>query len=238
MNQFKEEYLGVKVSALNYAEILSEIDNRIQEGEQSTVIAVNPEKVIKAQDDPEIKRLINESTFQIPDGAGILLASRLKKGKIRNRVTGIDMMDHLLGHASKQGYRVFFYGAKEEIVKKARDNIKEKYPALHVAGYANGYIKDNDALIEEINKTKADIVFVAMGSPRQEYWIEQNRAQLNAKVFQGVGGSFDVFSGTIPRAPHLFRRLGLEWLYRLMKEPSRWKRQMALPKFLVKVLRG
>lgn len=233
----KETYLGVDVSPLTYEGILNEVDARILEGKPSTIIAVNPEKIMTAQKDATVKRMINEATFQIPDGVGVLLASRLKGGKIRERVTGVDMMGKMVEHAAHKGYPVFFYGAKEETVTKAIANFRLKYPELQVAGYANGYIKEETQLVSQIAASGAQVLFVALGSPKQELWIERNMANLpDVMVYQGVGGSFDVFAGTVKLAPDFYRNNGLEWLYRLMSDPKRLKRQLNLPKFLLKLL--
>ncbi|HYK74398.1 MAG TPA: WecB/TagA/CpsF family glycosyltransferase, partial [Pseudoneobacillus sp.] len=191
----KEQYLGVNVSTLTYDEILDDLRFRIKEGKQSTVIAVNPEKVITANKNPLVKELINESTYQIPDGVGVLLASKLKGGSLKERVTGIDMMERLLRFAADEDYGVFFYGAKEEVVSEAKQKLEERFPTLKIVGYENGYMKDNDKLVEKINASGAKLLFVALGSPKQELWIRENMSRLNVKVFQGVGGSFDVFSG-------------------------------------------
>ena len=235
----KEIYLGVHVSPLTYEGIVSEIQTRMNRNEKSTIIAVNPEKVIAANRDPQVKTLINESTFQIPDGVGVLLASKLKGGKITSRVTGVDMMGKLLDFAALKGHSVYFYGAKEEVVTKAIAEIQKERPLLLVAGYTNGYEKDETALVQRINDSGAKILFVALGSPKQELWIKRNLRNLpNVLVFQGVGGSFDVFSGMVKRAPAFFCKYGLEWLYRLGSNPSRIKRQLNLPIFLWKVLIG
>lgn len=235
----KETYLGVDVSPLTYEGIISELQQKMARHEQSTIIAVNPEKVITANRDPQVKTLINESTFQIPDGVGILLASKLRGGKITSRVTGVDMMGKLLDFAASHGHPVYFYGAKEEVVTKAISEIQKERPLLNVAGYTNGYEKDESALVQRIHDSGAKILFVALGSPKQELWIKRNLVNLpNVLVFQGVGGSFDVFSGMVKRAPALFRKFGLEWLYRLASNPSRIKRQMNLPIFLWRVLIG
>ncbi len=234
----KETYLGVNVSPLSYEGIISEIKTRMSRNEQSTIIAVNPEKIISAQKNPEVKVLINNSTFQIADGVGVLLASKVKGGKITSRVTGVDMMGKLLDFAASEGHPVYFYGAKEEVVTKAISEITKERPNIIVAGYTNGYDKHEDALIKRIHKSGAKLLFVALGSPKQELWIKRNLSNLpNVLVFQGVGGSFDVFSGLVKRAPALFRKFGVEWLYRLASDPSRLKRQMNLPVFLVKVLK-
>lgn len=234
----KESYLGVNVSALSYEGIISEIKSKMIKNEQSTIIAVNPEKIITAQKNPEVKELINHSTFQIADGVGVLLASKVKGGKITSRVTGVDMMGKLLDFAASEGHSVYFYGAKEEVVTKAITEIKKERPRIVVAGYTNGYEKDEAALVQRINESEAKILFVALGSPKQELWIKRNLSNLpNVLIFQGVGGSFDVFSGMVKRAPSLFRKLGLEWLYRLASNPSRITRQLNLPIFLIKVLK-
>jgi N-acetylglucosaminyldiphosphoundecaprenol N-acetyl-beta-D-mannosaminyltransferase len=232
----KEQYFGINVSTLNYEQIIDDLRSRMNQGEQSTIIAVNPEKIITAEKDSNVRELINASTYQIPDGIGVLLASKLKGGDIRSRVTGVDMMERLLRFAAEEDKSVFMYGAKEEVVKTAKENIEAKYPGIQIVGYSNGYEKDHQSLVQRINDSGADILFVAMGSPRQELWIKEHMKNLNVKVFQGVGGSFDVFAGHVKRAPKVYRDLGLEWFYRLMKEPKRLKRQLALPVFLVKVL--
>lgn len=235
----KESYLGVDVSPLSYTGIIEDLRKRIAGGAQSTIIAVNPEKVMAAQRDPQVKELINASTYQIADGVGILLAAKLKGGNITSRVTGVDMMATLLKFAEEDGHPVYFHGAKEEVVAKAIANIKETHPGIRIAGYTNGYESDEAALVSRIHQSGAKILFVALGSPKQELWIRRNLQKLpNVQVFQGVGGSFDVFSGTVKRAPAPFRRLGLEWLYRLGSSPSRIKRQMNLPVFLLKVMRS
>lgn len=232
----KENYLGVDVSPLDYEGIIADLRNRMEAGLQSTIIAVNPEKVMTAEKNEELRQLINSSTYQIPDGVGILLASKMKGGKIASRVTGVDMMDRLIRFAAEENHKVFLYGAKEEVVTLAKQKLEEKYPGLNISGYENGYEKDNDKIINKINASGAELLFVAMGSPKQELWIRENMGKLNVKVFQGVGGSFDVFSGKVQRAPLFFRKLGIEWLYRLSKEPKRFKRQLALPKFLLRIL--
>lgn len=235
----KDSYLGVDVSPLTYEGIIDDLRGRVARSEQSTIIAVNPEKVMAAQKDPQVKQLINASTYQIADGVGILLASKVKGGTVTSRVTGVDMMARLLAFAEEDQHPVFFYGAKEEVVTKAIEEIKKTHPNIPVAGYSNGYEKDEAALVERIRESGARILFVALGSPKQELWMKRNmRALQNVLVFQGVGGSFDVFSGTVKRAPAPFRKLGIEWLYRLASNPSRIKRQLQLPVFLVKVLRS
>lgn len=233
----KESYLGVQVSPLTYEGIVTEIKARIKQGQQSTIIAVNPEKVMTAQKNPQVKDLINSSTFQIADGVGILLASKLKKGNIQSRVTGVDMMARLLKFAAEDNHPIYLYGAKREVIELAAENISRDNPGIEIAGMTDGYEQDEQALIDRINASGAKIIFVALGSPKQELWIQRNITKLpNVFVFQGVGGSFDVFSGTVKRAPKLFRKTGTEWLYRLLSNPTRLKRQLNLPRFLISIL--
>lgn len=233
----KENFLGIDICSLTYKEITASIFSRIEANEKSFIVAINPEKIMKAQEDESLHQLLNKADFQIPDGIGVILASRLKGGSIRERVTGIDMMMLLCREAAAHGKSVFLYGAKPGIADEAKVKLEEQFPGIHVAGTLNGYEKDEETIKQTINQANPDIIFVAMGSPAQEYWIVEHMNALSPKVYQGVGGSFDVISGRVKRAPAAFQRFGLEWLYRLIKEPWRWRRQLILPKFLLRAMK-
>lgn len=233
----KETILGVQVNTENYDELIPKVFRNIEDKKKSLVVAINPEKLMKAKEDPGLKALLNRAEFQIPDGIGVIIASKLKKGSISSRITGIDMMDRIVREAARTGRAVFLYGAKPGVADKAAQQLKQTYPNLIVAGTQDGYESDTSKVLETINKAKPDILFVAMGSPKQEQWIEQHRNNLHPTLYQGVGGSFDVLAGNVKRAPAAFQRMGAEWLYRLLKEPSRLKRQMNLPKFLFEVFK-
>lgn len=228
----KENILGVDVSPLSYEDLKKNIEKDIENNKKSFIVAINPEKILKARKDEKLKKLLNNATYEIPDGIGVIYASKLRKGNIKTRITGIDSMEMLCKLSEEKKYKIFMYGAKEETIKKAKENLEIKFPNIQIVGTINGYEKDNDKIISSINKSKADIVFVALGSPKQEYWITENMDKVSAKIFQGVGGSFDVFSGNIKRAPKCMQKIGLEWLYRLIKEPKRIFRQIKLVKFL------
>ncbi|AJD92271.1 hypothetical protein JMA_29540 [Jeotgalibacillus malaysiensis] len=228
-----ETILDVEVTTLPPDKLLADINAKIKQKQKGRIVAINPEKIMMAQQDESLKQLLNSSAYKIPDGIGVSIASKLGGGQIRWRVTGVGMMESLLELADREQHKVFFYGAKEEVVKGAMENIQKQYPLLPIAGYCNGYEQDEQKIIDQINESGADIVFVALGSPRQELFIERNMDKLNASIYQGVGGSFDVFSGTVKRAPEAFQKIGMEWFYRLITNPSRIKRQMALPKFLL-----
>ena len=233
----KEMILGVKVDTDNYDELIKKLFTRIDNKEKSLVVAINPEKLMKAKEDQSLKDLLNRAEFQIPDGIGVILASKLNKGNIKSRVTGIDMMDRIVREAAKTGKSIFLYGAKPGVAESAAEALKFTYASLKIVGTQDGYEKDNEKVIRKINETKPDILFVAMGSPRQEEWIEINRDKLHPSLYQGVGGSFDVLAGNVKRAPEFFQKTGLEWFYRLAKEPSRLKRQLVLPTFLLETLK-
>ena len=234
----KERILGVAVSDLNYADLENRVASDIAEGRKSFIVAINPEKILTALRDREFFCLLEKADYPIADGIGVVMASRLKKGNIKSPVTGIDCMDALCRLSRDNGYGIFLYGAKEESVSKTETALKEKYPGINITGHINGFESDNNKIIEKINVGNADIIFVALGSPSQEKWIINNMDRLCCKIFMGVGGSFDVYSGTVKRAPERFRKAGLEWFYRLIKEPKRIFRQIKLLKFIVLIILG
>ncbi len=232
----KEKILGIDVSVTTYENLKKNIKKDIENNHKSFIVAINPEKILKSRDDKKLKELLNNATYQIPDGIGVVYASKLQKGQIKSRITGIDCMDMLCSLANEEKYKIFMYGAKEEVIKKAKENLEEKYPQINIVGTINGYEKDDEKIINIINKSKADIIFVALGSPKQENWITTHMDKLCVKIYQGVGGSFDVISGNIKRAPKWMQNIGLEWLYRLLKEPKRIFRQLKLVKFLMLII--
>ncbi len=200
------------------------------------VIAINPEKVMKAQRDAELRAFIEQAGLRIADGAGIVLASRLRGGRVRTRVTGVDLMLLLVEEAAARGWRVFLLGARPDVNADAAQELKRRFPALVIAGRRDGYFgaQEAESLAAEIAAAAADILFVALGSPAQERFLLRFGERTGTKVRMGVGGSFDVLAGRVPRAPAAMRRAGLEWLYRLYREPRRLRRMLVLPVFLVR----
>jgi len=233
----KENFLGIDVCDYDYDQLASLLMQDIEQRKKSFIVAINPEKIMKAQKDEELKKLLNRADYQIPDGIGVIIASKLKGGRVRNRVTGIDMMLKLCQTAAEKGKRIFLYGGKPGVADAAKCELEKQFPGIQIVGTLHGYEKDEQVVIETINKHQPEIIFVALGSPAQEYWIVNHMNKVSPYVFQGVGGSYDVISGNLKRAPKAFQSLGLEWLYRLMKEPWRWRRQMILPLFLLKTLK-
>ncbi|UOQ94427.1 WecB/TagA/CpsF family glycosyltransferase [Halobacillus shinanisalinarum] len=231
----KEKFLGVDVSSYTYNQLKKNIISDIEQNKQSFIVAINPEKILQAQKNVILLRLLNQATYQIPDGVGVLLASKIYGGNISERVTGIDMLLTLCEQASTYGKSIFLYGAQPGVAEKAKENLLRKYPNLNIVGVMDGYVDDHEYIKKQINAAKPDILCVGLGSPRQENWIVDNMKNLDVRIFQGVGGSFDVLSGRVKRAPATFQRFGIEWLYRLITEPWRIKRQIKLPMFLYKV---
>lgn len=228
----KENILGIDVCKTTYKGLMDSISKDIEKNNKSFIVAINPEKILKSRKDEELKKLLNSATYQIADGIGVIYASKLKKGSIKERITGVDTMEKICELAAHKGYKIFMYGAKEEVVQQAKSNLEAKFKGIQIVGTINGYEKDNDKIIKIINKVKPNIIFVAMGSPKQELWIRDNMNKIDANIFQGVGGSFDVFSGTVKRAPLIMRKMGMEWLHRLIKDPKRIGRQLKLFGFL------
>lgn len=215
------------------------VTDAIKRGERTFCVAINPEKVRLARGDTTFHEIVRNATFHICDGAGTAAAMRIIWGMRIPRVTGVGLFFELLALAEREGLRVFLLGADPKTSAHARDILHRSYPRLQCVGCRDGYFRadESPAIVEEINTSKADMLFVALGSPKQERWIAQYRPQLETPFCMGVGGSIDVLSGRVKRAPEIFRRTGTEWLYRLAKEPSRWRRQTALLGFALDVLR-
>ena len=227
-----KELLGYKIFSDNKEELLKEIENK----KRVNIISGNPEVLYNGIKNEFLKNsFTKEDALIIPDGVGTLLAAKINGIDITEKIAGIEVMNMLLEEARDKNLKVFLLGAKEETLIKCKEKIKESYEAINIVGSNNGFFDlDNCGdLIEKINESKADILFVAMGAPRQEVFIEKYKDKLCCKIFMGVGGSFDVFAGSVNRAPQFMINIGMEWFYRVAKEPWRIKRLGSIPKFLV-----
>ena len=233
MSVKRVDVLGVPVDCVDMESALSRVEKIIAGNKPQTVLAVNPEKVMFARENDMIMRSLKNAGLLIPDGIGVVLAVSLLKREYISGVPGADLMPAICSLSAKKGYRIFLYGASPKVNEKTVKFIREKYAGIQISGFQHGYIDDAnmDHLIHKINASKTDVLFVALGSPRQELWMAQYLGQLNIKVCQGVGGTFDVISGEVKRAPLIFRKAHLEWFYRLMAQPKRLFRQTALPRF-------
>jgi N-acetylglucosaminyldiphosphoundecaprenol N-acetyl-beta-D-mannosaminyltransferase len=234
------EVLGVPLDLVDMHGALAAAEHLINgSANAGCVLAVNPEKVIALRQDKWLLDFFRQAALLIPDGIGAVWAARTLSGATVGRVPGADLMQNLCAKAAGNGYKVFFYGAKEEVSAGAVEILKQRYPGLKVVGRRNGYVPSEqmDGLVAEINASGAQILFIALGSPRQEKWVAQYGDQLQVKVIQGIGGTLDTITGHVKRAPIAWQRLNLEWFYRLLKEPKRIKRQILLPVFALMVLK-
>ncbi len=233
-----ESLFGYRLENLSFDETKKKIVEFINEGRKAIITPINPEKIMKSFKDDKLREILLNSDLLLPDGYGIIFASKILKIQLKERITGIDMFEALLDYANENRLSIYFLGTQEEILKKVIERIEKEYPGIKIAGYHNGFFKEENEVLEDLKDKKFDILFVAMGSPKQEYFIYDNFDKIDAKIFMGVGGSFDVFSGKLKRAPYLIRKLGLEWLYRFILEPrKRFPRVTQLFNFMILVFK-
>ncbi|AOR23959.1 WecB/TagA/CpsF family glycosyltransferase [Clostridium taeniosporum] len=230
------DILGFKI----FNDSKEELIKYIEKFEKINLISGNPEILFNGLNDKLLNKCFkNDNSVIIPDGVGTVIASRLLKNPVKEKIAGIEVMKELLKKANLENKSIYLLGAKEEVIQKCAQNIENEFNNLNICGLHNGYFDLNNcnSIIKEIQEKKPWAIFIAMGCPRQEYFIEKYINKLPCKIFMGVGGSFDIFSGMSKRAPRWMISLGLEWLYRVIKEPWRIKRLTSIPKFLVKVLK-
>lgn len=205
-------------------------------GEQLFIVNINPEIAVTNYKNEEIKKQLNEQKYQIPDGSGIAWASKRKKGNIKKRITGIDLMLEICEKSQEHSSKIYLYGGAEGIAQKAKEELEKQFPNIKIVGIENGYSKEEEVL-ENLKNTPIDILFVGLGSPKQEKFILKYKEELKKiKILMPVGGSFDVISKAKKRAPEWMQKCGLEWLYRTIQEPNRIFRQFKLIKFMFLVL--
>lgn len=242
----KLDMLGIQVDKVNMAEAIKKVIEFENNEKTSIIVTPNSEIIMQAKKDPELFSIINGADMVIPDGIGIVIASKILKDPLQERVTGIDLMEEILKYANKNQKSIYILGSKIGVADKAAQNISEKYPNLKIAGTHHGYFKgfhlgiknhpEEKKVLDEINQVKPDFLFTAFGAPKQEKWMNEYKEILDVKVAIGVGGSIDVYAGEVKRAPKIYQKLCLEWFYRLVKEPWRYKRMLEIPKFLIQVI--
>ncbi len=242
MNNIKKDnkidILGVKVDKVNMDEAADRLIHFLEEGGPHAVYTPNSEIIMRAYRDEGFRQTINSAELITPDGIGVVYASKILKDPLSERVGGFDLSGKLIERVSDGSYSLYFFGGKPGVAEKARERLAEKYPNLRVVGCSDGYFDDEKEknIIKDIKEKQPDILFVCLGAPKQEEWILAHKQELGTKVLMGIGGSLDVYAGVAERAPERFQKLGLEWLYRLLKQPSRIGRMMDLPKFGFTVL--
>lgn len=217
------------------------LNSQVKNKKQTFVVTANAEIIMMCQKDAEYKKIVCQNAdLVLADGAGTVWAGRKLGHNVPERVAGCDLFVELAKLSAKKGYKVFFFGAAPGIAEAARDKLLQMAPGLKVAGCRNGYFTEaeNEEIIAEINASGADMLFAALGAPKQENWLARFRSELKPQVLMGVGGSFDVLAGKMDRAPPWMQKASLEWLFRLYKQPSRIGRMMVLPQFVIKVLQS
>ena len=220
---------GIPIANLKEDEAVALIDTFVSEGGKHYGAVVNAAKIVSANSDQLLKRALLDADLVTADGMSVVWASRLLGRRLKERVTGIDLFERLVEHAAHRGLSIYLLGAEDESVRQTVELFAARHPRLQIAGYRNGYFAatESGAIADEIRRTNADLLFVAMGSPAQEYWIASNLERSGVRFALGVGGSFDHVSGRIARAPRWMQRAGLEWFHRLLREPRRlWKRYL------------
>lgn len=221
------EMMGCQMDNLTMEETLQAIEGFVQTGMPHQHVVVNVDKVVKANRDPELRRIINECALISVDGMPVVWASRLLGKPIKERVAGVDLFESLMRRSAEKGWRVYLLGAREEVVCGVKVIYEAKYPGLVVAGYRNGYWKPEEEadVVAQITEAKADLLFVAISSPKKEHFLGQYQAQMKVPFAMGVGGTFDVAVGRVKRAPVWMQNDGLEWFYRFLQEPRRMFRR-------------
>lgn len=226
--------LGCRLDAIDASQATDAILDFVRERAGAQVVTLGTEMVVYAQRDPSFREIVNRSALSLCDTIGLLQVARRRGAAIRERVTGVELVEHLCARAAIENVGVYFLGGAEGVAADAAAILEARFPGLRITGTRNGFFsrEDEPEIAQAIRQTGASLLFVGLGSPRQEEWIARNVGATGVGAAIGVGGSFDVLSGRVRRAPQLWRRLGAEWLYRLLREPRRFRRQLALPYFV------
>jgi len=226
------DILGVGFDAVTRDEALTRC-LAIAARDKGYVATPNPEIIWRCRKDEAASKAVNDATLVVADGIGVIYGAKILGKPIEHRIPGIDLAAAVMTEMAKEKMTLFLLGAKPGVAEKAAENLKKDYPGLEIVGTHDGYFKEDGPVIEKINEVKPNVIFVCLGSPRQEQWARDNLPKLQTHLCMCLGGSLDVFSGNVERAPKIFQKLGLEWFYRLLKEPSRIGRMIVLPKFLL-----
>ena len=224
--------MGVGFDNLTKSEFTAKAENMLQNGERGYVVTPNAEIVYESMHDDGFRQLLNDASMVLPDGAGVVLGAKILGTPVKEKVAGIEFGEEVCKLLAKNGGKLYLLGGKPGIAKAAGEKLTEKYPGLQICGAADGYFKDEAAVIAQINEAKPDVLFVCLGAPKQEKFIKEHFEELDVTLMLGLGGSLDGYAGVAQRAPRWMIDLSLEWLYRLLKEPRRIGRMMRLPKFV------
>ena len=232
----KIDVMGRKFDSMTMDEALSRAEALLRGEKAAYVVTPNAEIAYEALHDGQLREMLNGADLMLPDGAGVVLASKLLRTPVKQKVAGVDFAAGLLGILERNGQSLYLLGGKTGIGELAAQKMLEAHPQLRIAGIADGYFQDEAPVIAKINASGADALFVCLGAPKQERFMVQHRQELHVHLMAGLGGSLDAFAGTVQRAPAWMIRLNLEWLYRLIREPKRFRRMLRLPKYLWAVM--
>lgn len=232
--------LDVPIDPVTMPVALDRIHEFIQSGKPHHIFTADASGIMQAQQDPALCDIIKQADLVTADGAGVMIASRLRGAALPERVSGVDLVQKVSGLAAANGYSVYLFGAAEGVAQAAADTLQSRFPGLRIAGTRNGYFTEaeEEQIVRQIADAQPDALFVALGIPKQEIFIRKHFTELGVPVMIGIGGSFDVISGKLQRAPCWMQRAGLEWLYRFAQEPSRLPRLAALPNFILAAWRS
>ena len=228
----KTDIMGIAFDNVTMQQALERAGEILAGNKTCYAVTPNAEIAYEALRDESLRALLNEADLVLPDGAGVVLASKILKTPLQQKVAGVDFADGLLGMLAQNGKSVYLLGSKPGIAELAAEKMREKHPGLTICGMHDGYVKDDAPVIAAINEAKPDVLFVCLGAPKQELFMKRHQNDLSCRLMIGLGGSLDSFAGTVKRAPKWMIRANLEWLYRLYKEPKRFGRMLRLPKYL------
>ena len=231
------EILGIGIDRIDSNEALRQIGQFIASGTPHQIVTANAEIIYQASKNEKMKNVINAAQMVTADGSGVVWASRQLGQPLAQRVTGIDLVNSICEQSAKDKWKIYILGSAPGVADTAANNIRDKFPGCNIVGTHHGYFNEQEEvqIIAELEQLQPDVLFVALGAPKQEYWIADHIQQLNIPVAMGMGGSMDVLSGNVKRAPKWMQKMSLEWLYRLLIQPTRFKRVLALPKFMLAV---
>ncbi len=232
--------LGVRVDDITYDETLAYVQHCIESSTPCQIATVNVEFIMEARRNPEFRRVLAQAALCVPDSVGVTWAARRLGHPLRQRIAGVDLAEGIVARAAQKGWRVYFLGAAPGVAEQAANNLAQRYPGLKIAGCYAGSPRpqEEEAIVGWVRAAQPHVLLVAYGAPQQDLWIARNQTRIGVPVAMGVGGSLDYFAGVIPRAPRWMCRLGLEWLYRLIRQPWRLRRQLVLPHFVWLVLKS
>lgn len=238
MQTLRNDIMGVSFDNVRLEDAVERGAALAQGASFSYVVTPNPEIVNMARAAEDYRRILNEAALVLPDGIGVVYAAKILKRPLAERVPGIEFATGLVARLAETGGRLFLLGAKPGVAEQAAEKLKEKHPSLVICGTHDGYFKEDPPVVNAIRQAQADVVFVCLGAPKQERWMAQHGVASGAHLMVGLGGVLDVYAGTVKRAPEVWQKMGLEWFYRLLHQPSRFRRMAKLPLFLVDAFRS